>query len=464
MLLSVSLGVVGYLMIHRNFELAQDAQVQNAVVENNLLQFSVEYELLQILSNQKYDIGKELADIGTRVADGMNATESSFYIKYGESYAFTSDGQEKEISEEIFENLVEGKKNYIISKESDKHYIYVSSYDKVDEAPLCVINKYDISKAYELMENQIRYFRILLVVVLVIASVIMYLISAYLTNPLERLNCVTDEIAKENYNTRVNIKSSDEIGLLANKFNLMAEAVEEHVEELNDMIRRRDQFVADFTHEIKTPMTAIIGYADTLRSREISREEQMKALNYIFSEGRRLEKMSGKLFDLIYLKQNDVEMAPINTENLGNEIRNVVLPALDKKEITLLYEFEPAVILGDQELLISAFVNIIDNAKKASEKRMEISFFGKKTGTAYEFYVVDHGIGMSEEDVINICDEFYMADKSRSRKEGGAGLGMSIVNIILEKHNASLKVESEINVGTSMKIVFSRVVEEELHT
>lgn len=478
-LLSLSLGVVGYLMIHRNFELAQDTQVQNAVVENNLLQSLVEYELLQILNNSKYDIKEELTDIGSRVADGMNAAESSFYIKYGESYAFTSDGKEKEISEDIFTDLIEGKKNYVISRELRKYYIYVSSYNKVDNVPLYVINKYDVSKAYELMENQIGYFRFLLIVVLLFASVIMYLISMYLTNPLERLNRVTDEIAQENYNTRANVKSSDEIGLLADKFNRMAEAVENHVGELNDMVHRRDQFVADFTHEIKTPMTTIIGYADTLRSREIPRKEEIKALNYIFSEGKRLEQMSGKLFDLIYLKHNNVEMTPLHTENLGNEIRNIVLPALEQKEIKLFCEFEPTLILGNQELLVSVFVNIIDNARKASDQGMEISFIGRKIewkGTQkeehggkqnqeillkYEFDVIDHGIGMKEEDVKNICDEFYMADKSRSRKEGGAGLGMSIVKMILEKHNARLDVESEINVGTKMKIIFPEVVEEE---
>ena len=83
----------------------------------------------------------------------------------------------------------------------------------------------------------------------------------------------------------------------------MAQAVSDHVDELNDMVHRREQFVADFTHEIKTPMTSIIGYADTMRSLELPREEQIMALGYIFSEGKRLESMSNKLFDLIYLRQ-----------------------------------------------------------------------------------------------------------------------------------------------------------------
>lgn len=500
-LLSLSLGVVGYLMISRNFELSREGQIQNAVVENNLLQYSVEYEILQVMNNPENKTGNpenktgnkenktgnqetnishtenninnsenaikdELINIGARVADGINATESSFYIRYGEDFVFSSDGKERKISRELFEGLTEGKKNYIISKENDKYYTYITSNSTVEDKALCVINKYDISGAYELMESQIGYFRVLLIVVLLIAAVVMYFVSVYLTKPLERLNSVTNEIAQGNYGTRVSVNTGDEIGDLSGKFNQMAEAVENHIDELSDMVRRRERFVADFTHEIKTPMTTIIGYADTLRSREIQREDQIVALNYIFSEGKRLEKMSAKLFELIYLKQKDIEKATINTENLGKNITEISMPILKQKNITMVTNFEPAVILGNQELLISAFINVIDNAKKASDNGGSIYFIGKKIESAeseckssdgYVFEVVDNGIGMSKKDVNNICDEFYMVDKSRSRKEGGAGLGMSIVKMILDKHNAKMEIDSELNMGTTIRIVFPEI-------
>lgn len=494
-LLSLSLGMVGYLMIRRNFELARDGQIQNAVVENNLLQYSVEYELLQVLNNSGYVIKDELKSIGARVSDGINATESSFYIKYGDDFVFASNDEEYKISEELFQGLTEGKKNYIIINENGKYYTCITSNSTVDDVALCVISKYDISRSYELMESQIGYFRILIIVVLVVAALVMYFISMYLTRPLEILNRVTDEIAKGKYDTRVGVKTQDEIGHLSEKFNYMAESVENHIDELNDMIHRREQFVADFTHEIKTPMTTIIGYADTLRSREITREDQIRALSYIFSEGRRLEKMSAELFELIYLKHNEIEKTNINMENFGNNIKEIVVPILEQKDITLNTMFEPAVISGNQELLISVFVNIIDNARKASDKGASISFIGRtilsesemqgcecaegealgreltrgefeeyklseseswenqqNTVWKYVFEVTDNGIGMSEEDVKSICDEFYMADKSRSRKEGGAGLGMSIVKMILDKHNAKMEIESKLYEGTKIRI------------
>lgn len=478
-LLSVSLGVIGYLMIRKNFELAQNTQLQNAIVENNLVQSSVEYELLQVLYSGNYNIEEELSQIGERVAEGMMAAASSFYIKYADTYVYSSDGNEAVISDALFTDLDTGGKNYIISEEEGAHYIYVTSYNNVDDTSLCIISKRDISDSYLLMNREISYFRLLIVGILAAASIIMYWISKYLTNPLEKLNRVSEEISGGNYDIRIEVKSGDEIGLLAEKFNHMATAVSEHVEELNDMIRRRDQFVADFTHEIKTPMTTIIGYADTMRSIELPREEEIMSLNYIFSEGKRLEAMSGKLFELIYLKQNEIKKAPVHTADLGKEIARIVSPALLRKKIELVTEIEPAVIEGSQELLITVFINLIDNARKASEEGEVIEFLGKsiqRTGEAgkeewsadeincgmeYEFSVIDHGVGMPEEEIGRICDEFYMVDKSRSRREGGAGLGMSLAALILERHGAKLKIESVCGEGTKMRITFPSVQMEE---
>lgn len=459
-LLSVSLGIVGYLMIRNNFRLAQDTQMQNAIVENNLVQSSVEYELLEVLNSASYHISEELSDIGTRVAGSMLTIDSCFYVRYGSDYAYSGDGEERFISEILFDNLEEGGKNCMIGSSGGRHYIYVSSCSRVNEKHLYIITKSDISEVYNQMKRQITYFRILIMIVLLAASLIMYTISRYLTRPLETLTRVTEEIAGGCYDTRVEVKTGDEIGQLADSFNRMAEAVSGHVEELQDMIHRRDQFVADFTHEIKTPMTTIIGYADTMRSMELSREEQIMSLNYIFSEGKRLETMSGKLFELIYLKQHEIARQPIHVEDMINEIARIVSPALLKKRITLTTEMEPAVISGNRELLVTAFVNLVDNARKASAENSSIMLSGCVVQQEnYALSVIDHGIGMTEEDAARICDEFYMVDKSRSRREGGAGIGMSLVALILERHGAVLNIESVPGEGTKMQVIFSNVME-----
>lgn len=454
-LLSVALGLIGYLMIHRNFRLAIDSQIKNAVVENNLAQSSVEYELLSVLNGRTEQIKNSLSEIGTRVSAGMISSDASFYIRYGEEYLYASDGASELIPENLFENLTIGSKNYILTKEGNRHFIYVSSISTVKDLDLNVISKRDISEAYTLMQREIRYFRLLLVTILITCSILMYIISFLLTRPMEQLNRVSDEFARGNYTARSSVHTNDEIGLLSDKYNNMAEKVELHIDELNDMIRRRDQFVADFTHEIKTPMTSIIGYADTLRSMELSREEQIMSMNYIFSEGKRLEAMSMKLFDLIYLKGNEIDKKEIHTKTLADEIVSSAKPLLKQKEITIHSVSEDAVIYGDKELLKSVFLNLIDNARKASDQGSSIHFTGKKEGDSYIFTVTDEGCGIPEEELNRICDEFYMVDKSRSRKEGGAGLGMSLVKIILERHNADFAIQSTLGKGTEITVKFS---------
>lgn len=453
-LLSISLGIVGYLMIRKNFELAQSALIQNAIVENNLVQSSVEYDLLQVLNSTNYRIEEELLEIGERVAGGMITTNSSFYIKYANKYIYSSDEKEGNIDDTLFNDLDTGGKNYMICEEEGQHYVYVTSYSSVEERDLCVVSKSNISEAYQLMERGIQYFRFLILAVLLAASFVMYLVSMYLTRPLENLNRVTDEIAQGHYDIRAWVSTTDEIGFLADKFNHMAHAIEEHIAELNDMIRRRDQFVADFTHEIKTPMTTIIGYTDTMRSMELPREQEIMSLNYIFSEGKRLEVMSQKLFELIYLKNNEIEKQPLHIEDLEAEIIRIVTPALEKKEQNLVSKVDAAVIHGNRELLVTVFINFIDNARKASKEGSEIALCGSAAEDGYELAVVDHGIGITEEDQKRICDEFYMVDKSRARREGGAGLGMSLAALILERHGAVLAIESQLGKGTAMRVFF----------
>ncbi|MCM1308855.1 MAG: HAMP domain-containing histidine kinase [Butyrivibrio sp.] len=457
-LLSAALGSAGYLMIRRNFELAKSAQIHNAVAENNILQASVEYELLRVINGGgDYDAPKELERIGSLIRSGLSS--SDFYIKFDSEYAYSCDGMENLPDDGLFENISLGGKNYEISRRESGYYIYVTSCSTVNGAELCVVSRRDISEAYLLMDSQISFYRLLAVIIVCSLGAVMYGLSAYLTRPLERLNRVTDEITEGNYDVHIRVGTNDEVGLLTDKFNRMSRSVASHIDELNDMVRRRERFVADFTHEIKTPMTAIIGYADMLRSVELSEEERLIALNYIFSEGRRLERMSSKLFDLIYFKQKQIEMLPIHTTDMCAEIAGIMKPVLDGKGITLAAEIEPAVIYGSRELLVTVFTNIIDNAGKASDVGAVISFGGVlKENGIYELSVEDCGIGMSDEDAERICEEFYMADKSRSRKEGGAGLGMSLAAAILERHAAELSVESRLGEGTTVTAAFNSAV------
>lgn len=397
-LLSVSLGLVGYLMIHKNFELAKETQISNAVIQNNLVQSSVEYEVLQAL-NRKESVKGALPDIGAQVSSGMRAENVTFFIYYGDKLVYNETEENANLKKVWEAQQEDGNKNYAIFEEDGHYYIYVTAASKVGDENLCMISRSDVSDAYALRDREIRYFRLILFVCLMIESLLIYVISRYLTRPLEQLNRVAEEITDGSYETRITVKSQDEVGLLA--------------------------------------------------------------LSYIFSEGRRLERMSGKLFDLIYLREHEMEKEAVQVENVSSEVLKVVTPSFAAKGLVLKENIEPAVLYGNKELLVTALANLLDNARKASKEHGVIEFSGKRIKEEenpfyYELSVKDYGIGMTKEETERICDEFYMADKSRARQEGGAGIGMSLVALILEHHQAELIVESEPKKGTKMRICFRK--------
>lgn len=459
-LLTVSLGIMGFFMIRMNFRLALDTLVDSAVVENNMAQTYVEYELLEFINGNSKNMPRKLDEIGNNVVFGMVSPGSTLSIYYDNELAFTNDSGDGYIPASLLEVQEKVGKNYIIEEVDGIHYIYTASCNEVLQKYLQIVTRNSAEDAYLLMQRQLTYFRIILCSILVIGCVVSYIIATILTAPLAKLNSVSDEMADGNYKMRASVRSSDEIGQLAAKFNNMASSVDMHVNELEEQVHKREQFVADFTHEIKTPMTTIIGYADTMRSVELPREEQISSLNYIVSAGKRLEVMSRKLFDLIYLNRSDIEMSWITVDSVIKETERIVTPALTEAGITLKIFIEASSVYGNRDLLATTFINFIDNARKASKQGSVIEIIGVAGEESYSLSVKDYGIGMKPEHVDRICDEFYMVDKSRSRREGSAGLGMSLASLIINRHNAKLKITSEENVGTTITVIFPTKKEE----
>ncbi len=451
-IISVALGVLGFIMIYRNFNQILGLQTDYAIEEHNLLQASVEYQLLDALSQKTKDISDELLSAATSTGRQLLNGTTTLTLIYDGSVLYTNAEHLPEIPDNLYSTLELGSKFYVTTRNGDNYNLFVASQSILNESDLYIITIRNVTGTYSILYDQIKYMVVLILAVLFICAVFLYFISTRLTKPLEKLNEVTDTVASGDYTVLADIDSDDEIGKLTEKFNNMTLAIAEHIEELHQMVKQREQFVADFTHEIKTPMTAIIGYADTLRSKNLSDNNRDMAYQYIYSEGKRLESMSMKLFDLIYLKDNELELSELNTTELVSEIADSMNPLLSKKGLTLVTDIAPSVIYGESELLKTVFINIIDNARKASPNNERILFHGEIKEDSYTFSVKDFGHGMDEETKSHICDEFYMADKSRSRAEGGAGLGMSLVALIIKRHNATLDIESAPGKGTTMSV------------
>ena len=163
-----------------------------------------------------------------------------------------------------------------------------------------------------------------------ISSLVLVIFSKFLTRPLVRLSDAAKEIAGGNFSKRVEMSSTGEVRELSKSFNTMAENIESYTDKLKKAAQDRDDFVANFTHELKTPLTSVIGYADMLRTYELDADKRRECADYIYREGKRLEKLSANLLEIIVMENSDIKCVDINTEHLIKELRGSVAFLLKK--------------------------------------------------------------------------------------------------------------------------------------
>ena len=310
----------------------------------------------------------------------------------------------------------------------------------------------DISSIYQYREVLMKQYRFVLALLLVTGTVLIFLLSRYTTRPIANLNRTAKQIAEGNLTKRNHNNAQDEIGELSRNFNQMADALVERVKEKELEARQQEDFTAAFAHELKTPLTSIIGYADMLGTIQMSEAEKSEAAYYIFTQGKRLESLSHKLLELVSLDKAPLVKKPINTRELEENIRNTMRPVFKQKQINGKVILEKGKIYGDKDLLLSLLYNLLDNASKAVEPGGFILLKGTKLAEGYEFKVVDNGRGIPREEIERITEAFYMVDKSRSRKEGGAGIGMALCKKIVQCHDGKLQIDSKPGEGTVIKI------------
>lgn len=263
--------------------------------------------------------------------------------------------------------------------------------------------------------------------------------------PLQALSEGANAIAAGAYDRRAPEDRADEIGRLGRDFNRMARAVEEHIRRVEDSEEKKTLFMGSLTHELKTPLTAISGYAQTLRRARLSEEDREAALGYICQESARLDRLSKKLLRLLELdRQTELDHSLLPAEELLAGAAEACRPAAQAKGVAI--ELAPCDdrVEGDRDLLTDALVNLVDNALKASPAGGVVRLYTREGAMVVE----DQGEGIPEEELDRLTEPFYMVDKSRSRKSGGAGLGLALTAVILRRHGMSLRFETQTGAGT----------------
>lgn len=282
--------------------------------------------------------------------------------------------------------------------------------------------------------------------------VILFFLIRKLFKPLEHLNQSVADISAGNYEQNLSAKGDDEIAELAGNINAMADTIQKQISQLEEENRNKQQLMDNLAHELRTPLTSIYGYAQLLQVGKVSEEENYEGLEYIMKESKRLNKMSADMLSMRLFEKENIEWNKVSIKEVSEHIRRILTESLEKKGITLLENHEQEQYLGEEDQYIVLFRNLIENAIRASHEGSTVEWNSRVTEKGYEFEVIDHGIGMEKEELDKVMQAFYRVDKSRTRAEGGAGLGLSIVETIVTRLGGKMQMESEKDKGTKVMI------------
>lgn len=342
-----------------------------------------------------------------------------------------------------------------------RHYLLTGSTLLLEGRQYALFTASDISAIYEQETQQLHFVRRMSLIFAVGSALLLLLLVWRLLRPLQRLGTVARTIAAGDYTARAPTGGGTELRELATDMNGMAAAVEENVHRLTQVAEERRLFIANLSHEMKTPLTSILGFADILRiSRNVSEEQRREYAGIIAEEAGRLKTLSGKLMELLTVGSTELSHDRIHLPELCGEVAAALRPALTAQNIALHVEASEGDFDGDVALLKSLLYNLMDNAVKASARGGDVMLCGRCDEKKVHFTVTDHGIGMSPETVARATQPFYMADKSRSRRAGGAGLGLALCDGIVKAHGGTLHIDSTPNVGTTVTVTLPRQEEE----
>jgi signal transduction histidine kinase len=265
-----------------------------------------------------------------------------------------------------------------------------------------------------------------------------------IVKPLKRLSKASRAVAEGDFDVSVSEDSMDEIGRLTNDFNRM-------VKELRSIDTLRHEFVSNVSHEFRTPVTSIKGYAKLIAEDPQASQSIKDYINIIMDESDRLIDLSSNL-----LRLSELETQIIHKEtsfSLDEQIRQVILileSGWEQKAIELEVALAEIQFIGDEELLRQVWLNLIQNAIKFSHHGGNITILLFKEDDKIQVKIIDNGIGISVEEKSQIFERFYKGESSR--KKGGNGLGLSIAKKIVEQARGKMSIESELDKGTIVTV------------
>lgn len=307
----------------------------------------------------------------------------------------------------------------------------------------------DVTVVYEDMWGLLRTFAAIWILFLILLMLVSAAFMKFLLRPLKALEQAAYEVSRGNYDGTIETGGKDELGDISRAFAIMKMGIREREEKLEEVNEQQKLLIGSLSHEIRSPMTSVLGYTDMLLHVEIDEDTGKMALQTIYDQANYLKNLSAKMMELSGLYQNNsIQVEDCSVGQLLEESRKTA--ARKWPEITFVWkEKEDFRMSGDTDLLTSLFQNLLDNGAKASRPGQKIEI-GLRPGF---ISIRDFGKGIPEEEIGKICRPFYKVDRSRTGRDG-IGLGLAICRQIMEFHHGEMNIESVPGKGTTISLQF----------
>lgn len=303
------------------------------------------------------------------------------------------------------------------------------------------------------MSDKIQSSPMTAIIILIITQLIIsWLMTIIIGNPVIRgmndIEKVIDEVSNGNYKARV--KETKILKEIKHNFNKM-------ISELDSVEILRSDFVNNFSHELKTPIVSIKGYAEELKKDDLTEEEKEKYLDVIIEESNRLSSLSTNILNLSKIEKQEI-VSNKNKINIGEQIRKVILmeyKKIEKNNLEIDVDIDDCYSIVNEDLMEQVWINLIENAIKFNKKNGKIFVKVKKVNDKITISIKDTGVGIDEDKINRIYDKFYTTSEKNGKS--GNGLGLALTKKILNLHNGSIEANSKLNKGTEFIILLNSV-------
>lgn len=447
LLIAVSFGVGGTLIISTSFQASLIQETQTALSNFETVQNTL-YILNSLSSESNY---KSLAKALEQMEMQRLGNWQALSLQTVDHKIFLSGNPALLAYELTFPT--ENQCSYMYIRDSQGYAVLLLRVIQAGDTDLQLLARFDLSSVYATRQIQQKQYFIVYAIVVILGILASAVLSYMLTKHLRRLTVTAREISAGNYSVRSKISSKDEFGQLSMDFDHMADKLQENIRHLEADMQRQENFMGAFAHELKTPMTSIIGFADLLRQGNLDDNMRMMAANYIYSESRRLERLSFQLLELILMKKDQIQFRTVSLNSYLSEIEQAMLPSLKMKNIQLVCKADNLRVSFAPDLVKSLIYNLVDNASKSITGSGVIAIHATGIDGGCQFQIADNGRGMEQSELSKITEPFYRVDKARARSQGGAGIGLALCKQIAELHSGSISFSSKLGKGTRVTVM-----------